>query len=147
MLYTAYVTVEDDTRVVVFPNLPGCQTQAEPDENLLATAQEALEGWLESHLAHGEAPPRPEFVSTRPILEADAEALAVPVSSRLAFALQVRWARQDTALTQTAFAARLGVTRQMVSQLESPDSNPTLETAERVAAALHRRVNVDLVPA
>jgi len=142
--YPALVTVEDDIHVVVFPSAPGCQTQAEPDEDVDAVAQEALEGWLEAEMARGGAPPRPKAPSAKQATAPGVDVRWIAVSPRLGLALQLRWARLDAALSQAQLAERLGVSRQLVSQLESPDANPTLETVERAAAALGRRVDATL---
>ena len=140
----------DGTQLIVFPTLPGCQTQADPGEDPLALAEDALAGWLEAALAHGEAPPPPRAPTAeerRAATEDEAGwgPLTVPVAPRLAAALALRWARHDAGLSQGQLAERLGVSRQLVSQLESPDANPTLETLERAAAALGRRLDLAFV--
>jgi predicted RNase H-like HicB family nuclease len=45
--------------LIDFPDCPGCQTFGDTREEALAMAAEALEGWLQTHLEHGEFPPRP----------------------------------------------------------------------------------------
>jgi len=47
MEYPAVLTTEGPRTLAAFPDCPGCQTFAEADEDILARAQEALEGWLE----------------------------------------------------------------------------------------------------
>ena len=63
---------------------------------------------------------------------------------RRAVRLQLRWARQSLGLTQAALAKKVGVTRQQIALLEAPDSDVTLRTLERVAAAMNLRLKVEL---
>lgn len=152
MTYEALCYTEaDGTRVVVFPTCPGCQTQADPGEDVDAMAAEALAGWLEVQLEHGASPPEPRRATRaerHAVTDGDAgwTRREVPVAPRLAAALALRWARRAHGLSQGQLADRLGVSRQFVSQLESPDANPTLETLERAAAALGRRLALTLTP-
>lgn len=74
------------------------------------------------------------------------DTVAVPVSPILAVRLQLRWARQDLGLTQAQLAERVGVTRQQIGLLESPDANVTLRTLERVARAMGLRLDIQLSP-
>lgn len=116
-----------------FPDCPGCQTFVEAGEDLQSAAAEALQGWLESVLAEGEAPPRPSRRARKP---SGGRVMAVPVPQRLALTLMLRWARQDAGLSQAELARRLGVSQQAVAKVEHPDANPTVDTLLRVAAAL-----------
>ncbi len=125
-----------------FPDCPGCQTFAEPGEDARALAQEALTGWLEVGLEDGEAPPQP---SAKVRVPASGELAYIPVPLPLAFALSVRWARQDAGLTQAQFARRMGVTQQQAAKLESPGVNPTFQTVGKVARALGATVEVTVV--
>lgn len=60
--------------------------------------------------------------------------------------LLLRRERANAGLTQTELARRAGVTQQAIAKLEHPNANPTIETLERVAAALHIRVEVAFRP-
>ncbi|HMA94680.1 MAG TPA: type II toxin-antitoxin system HicB family antitoxin [Polyangiaceae bacterium] len=120
--------------LVAFPDCPGCQTFGETKEEAIIAAQEALEGWLEAHLATGRIAPSPKAQRGTPIA----------VNSTLAIVLQLRWARAAQGLSQTAVAKRAGVSQQAIAKLEHPDGNPTLATLERVASALGLRLNVQL---
>ncbi|MHB1224705.1 MAG: helix-turn-helix domain-containing protein [Gemmatimonadaceae bacterium] len=144
MEYIAIITREGRHTLATFPDAPGCQTFAEPGEAIAAEAREALEGWLASGLAHGEAPPRP---SARVHKAAGKGVLPVRISPALAVRLQIRWARADEGISQGQLAKRVGVTRQAISQLESPDANLRLSTLEKVAGALGMALDIELVPA
>jgi len=62
----------------------------------------------------------------------------------LAVRLQMRWARLKQGWSQSELARRVGVTRQQISLLESPDSNLTLGTLEKVASALNLDLEIEL---
>jgi predicted RNase H-like HicB family nuclease len=53
------VSLKVGDQVLRFPDCPGCQTFAEPGEDVESVAREALEGWLAVNLEDGKAPPKP----------------------------------------------------------------------------------------
>jgi DNA-binding XRE family transcriptional regulator/predicted RNase H-like HicB family nuclease len=140
MQYTAFLTKEGRNTLLDFPGCPGCQTFAEPGENIRARAQEALAGWLEAHLVAGQVPPEPKRIPRRTA----ARSIEVPVPAKLAVKLQLRWARKRAGLTQAELGRRAGLSQPAVARLEDPDYNPTLDMLERVAAALGSRLEVML---
>jgi len=147
MHYTAMVSREGEHTLAEFVDAPGCQTFAEPGEDVDALAADALAGWLEVHLEDGEAPPRPVAVPAFPAhAPAGAALRAVRVPAALAVRLELRWARQEAGLSQGEMAARVGVSRQAYHQLERPGANLRLSTLEKVAAALGRELVVALRP-
>lgn len=143
MIYHALVTREGKRHLVSFPDCPGCQTFGTTRAGALAMAADALQGWLEAHLAAGDAPPSP---SPRRNSRARPTLVSVPVPVILAVRLQLRWARQELGLTQAELAKRVGVSRQQIALLESPDANVTLKTLERVAFAMGLRLEIQLQP-
>ena len=62
--------------------------------------------------------------------------LWVPVEPKLAVKLELRWMREDLGLTQAELAKLAGVSQPAIAQLESPDSNPTIDTLNRAARAM-----------
>lgn len=140
MHYVAVLKREGANMLVSFPDCPGCQTFGRTRERALSNAREALEGWLETHLVAGDAPPEPPMTASRPA----GHRVPVTISPILAVRLQLRWARQSLGLTQAALAKRVGVTRQQIALLEAPDSNVTLRTLDRVASAMNLRLEVEL---
>jgi DNA-binding XRE family transcriptional regulator/predicted RNase H-like HicB family nuclease len=141
MQYVARLTKEGRRTLIEFPDCPGCQTFAEANEDILENAREALEGWLEARLVHGDAPSQPRARAVR-----DRRWLPVRVDPTLAVRLQLRWARQAAGISQAELARRVGVTRQAISLLESPDANLTLSTLVKVAQALGMELEIELQP-
>ena len=136
MRYHAEVTREGRSWTAVFLDAPGCATCASSRRAVLLAAREALEGWLEAHLVDGRSPPQP---TGRP------SGVAVAVDPQLAVAVQLRWARQASGLTQAQLARRVGVSQQQVAKLERPGANPSIATLRKVADALGVRLELDLV--
>lgn len=134
MEYRARLTKEGSNWLVEFQDCPGCQTFGASKVEALRMGQDAVEGWLESHLSAGLVPPRPKSKRGTPIT----------ISPKIAVILQLRWARAEQNLTQADVAKRAGVTQQAIAKLEHPDGNPTLATLEKVAAAFGLRLDVQL---
>ncbi|MFZ4617264.1 MAG: helix-turn-helix domain-containing protein [Rectinemataceae bacterium] len=121
----------------VFPDLPGCLTEGETVDEALAMAAEALNGCLESDVAHGF--PLPD-AATGP-----GEGLyPVAVEPHILVAWELRKLRGD--LSQSEIASRLGIPYQSYQRLENPaKSNPTVKTLQKVARAFGKRVEINLV--
>jgi predicted RNase H-like HicB family nuclease/DNA-binding XRE family transcriptional regulator len=142
--YVAHIYREGKRWLAEFPDAPGCQTFANSKEELRAAAKEALEGWLEAHLASGQSPSRPQVRATAP---SSKELWLVRVDPGLSVAVQIRWARLDLGLTQAQLAKRAKVTQQQIAKLEDPDENPTIKTLAKVSDALGVMVDVSFVSA
>jgi len=140
MHYTAVVTKDGRQTLAEFPGCPGCQTFADPGQDIGERASEALLGWLEAHLASGQAPPEPKTVRRK----GHGRRIEVAVPAKLAVKLALRWARKRARLTQAELARRVGMSQPAIARLEHPDYNPTLDLLERVAQALGTRLEVDL---
>lgn len=140
MEYWARVAPEGDRFLIDFPAAPGCQTFAEAGEDVYAVASEAIEGWLEAHLVEGDAPPKPP--NGRP--EVQGMAMPVHIAPTLGVRLALRWTRQALGLSQADLARKVGVTRQQISLIESPEANLTLSTIEKVATGLGLQLDIEL---
>ena len=140
MQYAAVLTKEGRNTLVDFPACPGCQTFAEPGEDVGKRAAEALAGWLEAHLVGGQVPPESRRIRRRTA----GRSIQVAVPAKLAVKLELRWARKRAGLTQAELARRAGLSQPAVARLEDPDYNPTIDMLERVAAALGARLEVAL---
>jgi len=137
MRYPAVVTKESKNLLAHFPTCPGCQTFAPPSRDIEHEAKEALELWLESNLQERMLPPRPP----RSFKAAKGTVLWVPVEPKLGVKLELRWMRDDLGLTQAELAKLAGVSQPAIAQLESPDSNPTIDTLSRVARAMGAQID------
>jgi DNA-binding XRE family transcriptional regulator/predicted RNase H-like HicB family nuclease len=145
MQYPAYVRRERDRRLVTFPDCPGCETFAEPEEDLYAVAHEALETWLEGVLAARDVPPLPGMIEHESGRRRD-RLMMVTVGPLLSARVQIRNRREEFGISQQQLAATVGVSQQAIAKIESPDANVRLETLERVAAALALDVDLNLIP-
>jgi len=141
MRYVARLTKEGRRTLIEFPDCPGCLTFADAGEDVRAVAREALEGWLEAQLLHGDAPRQPRSRAGN-----GKSRLPIRVNPALAVRLQLRWARLKIGVSQAELAKRVGVTRQAISLLESPDANLTLSTLAKVAKALGMELEIELQP-
>ncbi|MEZ4457238.1 MAG: helix-turn-helix transcriptional regulator [Gemmatimonadales bacterium] len=144
MRYLAIVRREGRYETAEFPDCPGCQTFAEAPDDLAVAAAEALAGWLETSLAHGDAPAPP---SRRYRKKRGDRLLWVEVPPKLTAAIEVRWARTEAKLTQAGLGKLIGVSQQQVAKMERATANVSLDTLQRVAHALGRTVRVELVRA
>ena len=140
MRYAAIISKEGSATLAEFPDAPGCQTFADPGQSIAAEAADALIGWLEASLVGREVAPRPRTRAPK------GKVLWVDVPAHLAVKLSLRWARTEAGLTQAQLAKRSGVSQQAIAKLEHPDANPTIETLEKVAAALGARVEIEFRP-
>ena len=68
------------------------------------------------------------------------------IDPTLALRLTLRCARQARGLSQGQLAKLTGVSRQQISLLEAPDTNPTLTTLQKVAEALGMDLQISLTP-
>jgi predicted RNase H-like HicB family nuclease len=89
MFYKAKVTRENQYWLAEFPDCPGCQTFAESEDELQSMAAEALNGWLEVSLEHGDVPCAPQSY-------AGSDFMRVDIHPDLAVRLQIRLARHET---------------------------------------------------
>ena len=138
MRYPAVVTKEGKNVLADFPTCPGCHTFAPLGHNIEHEAKEALELWLESHLQERMLPTRPPRTLKAP---RKGTLLWVPVEPKLAVKLELRWMREDLGLTQAELAKLAGVSQPAIAQLESPDSNPTIDTLNRLASAMGAQID------
>ena len=139
MQYPAIVIRQGRVFLIEFPDCPGCQTFARDEAEIDARAGDALEGWLEVNLEDGEAPPQP---SARRRGVRGGAVRKIPVSSQLAAAIEIRWARQAANLSQSELGKRIGVSQQAIAKLERGGGNLSLDTLDKVARGLGRGVEL-----
>lgn len=132
MEYVGIVEREKKYFCVSFPQAPGCATFGESHAEMVAMAQEALEGWLESWLVTGDVPPEPKPMQIRK----NQHAIIVRVPAKLATAIAIRRARDIAGITQADLAKRLKTTQPRIAKLESGGANPSVETLADVLGAM-----------
>jgi antitoxin HicB len=137
MQYLAKLTREGRHWLVSFPDCPGCQTFGSTKDEALALAADALDGWLETELDAGEVPPRPR---------AHRGGVPIDVRAGLDVAIQIRWLRDQLALTQAELAKRVGVSQQQIAKLERASSNPTIRTLVELTDKVGGRVVIEVAP-
>lgn len=138
MQYPAIITKEGVFTLAEFPDCEGCQTFVRKGESIEESAREALEGWIEANLGRDRTPNRPGTVA----IPVKAEILQVSIPLALEFRLDLRWLREAYGVTQAAFGQKLGMTQQQYARLESAQSNPTLQTVERISKATGLQVRL-----
>lgn len=60
--------------------------------------------------------------------------------------IQIARAREAKHMNQTQLAAKAGMNASKISRIENSTQNLTLHTLNRIAEALDRKVNIELVP-
>ncbi len=134
MVYYCRLEPEISVFNVVFPDVPNAITFGHTVEEALANAKEALDGVLESDIAHG-----------FPLPEAKAHQAAgyypVEAAPHIIVAWEIRKLRGER--TQSEIAAKLGFSYQAYQRLENPSKgNPTIKTLERIARVLGKRLEI-----
>ena len=136
MFYPAIVTPDDGAFIVTFPDAPGCVTQVERVDEVMAMATEALAGWLDATLDAGDvvSPPRAKRRAPR-----GSRGILVPVvPTAIAVRVLLRRARAEQGMTLEDLAERIGISVQMVRRLERSGANPTQETLDRLVSAVNK---------
>lgn len=114
--------------VVRFPDMTNVITFGFTHEHALEMAKDALEGVLECDIEHNHEIPQPKFKGGEPI----------EVSPRIAFALELRWARAGQ--TAEEVAEKCGMTTQQYERLENPrKTNPSLKTIITLQSVFGRK--------
>ena len=145
MYYTAIIWLESNNAYsVMFPDLPGCFSMGDTLNEARINAKEALNLYLEDTPIR--AFDRPKAVDNPDgfsgFESSYTEVFPVEVDKNIAFALKLRWQRENHGLTQTEMAGRLGVRLSAYQRLENPGkSNATLKTIQQ----LEKVINEELV--
>jgi antitoxin HicB len=133
MVYHCTIVKDGNMFIAQFPDMTNVVTDGFSHDEALAMAKEALDGCLESDVAHGRDIPKPSFKTGHP----------VTVANHIAVALQLRELRGS--MSQTDVAKKLGLSYQAYQRLENPrKSNPTVKTLERIAHVFGRELNVQI---
>lgn len=120
---------------VTFPDIPEAITEGDDREAALFNAAEALTLALEQRIEDGE---------TIPAASKHAGGTWVEPAASVQAAALVRTVREDQGKTLADLARALDTSWPSAQRLESPTANPTLRQLERAAAALGKRLVVEL---
>jgi antitoxin HicB len=120
---------------VTFPDLPEAITEGRDRDEALFNAAEVLTLCLEQRMDDGEPIPEVRRVKGGAWIEPQASVQA---------ALLVRRAREAQGRTLAELARALDTSWPAAQRLEKPGANPTLRQLERAAAALGKRLVIEL---
>ena len=126
--YTAEVQ-EDGKLLVQFIDLEEAFTEGDTPEEAAFNAAEVLSLVIDQRLA-----------DEKPIPEPSSGALVAYPAARVQAALLLRNARAESGRTLADLARMLDTSWPAAQKLESPHNNPTLKQLERAAAALGKRL-------
>jgi len=65
--------------------------------------------------------------------------------ARLKFAYQMMQLRKEKKLSQKELAKRLGTTQSVIARMETGQQNFTVDTLQKIAEALRRKLRIELV--
>lgn len=120
---------------VTFPDIPEVVTEGDDRDSALFNAAEALTLALEQRLEDGDSLPAPTRRKGATWIE--------PAAAVQAAAL-VKQAREGQGKSLADLARALNTSWPSAQRLETPTANPTLRQLERAAAALGKRLVVEL---
>jgi predicted RNase H-like HicB family nuclease/DNA-binding XRE family transcriptional regulator len=138
-----YKDKESGTIGVKFPEHPGVITYGRDYGEALKMAREALSAALEADFERGF-----ELVPTKkPKLKRGEKTFLVRLPPDIWMAYLLRYWRERAGLTQKQLASELGISYQAYQRMERPGrSNVTIQTLERIAEALDRKLVLEIRP-
>jgi antitoxin HicB len=122
-----------------FPDLPGCITEGDSEEEVLAMAKDALSGWLAVRFERNFAIPEAKVLKGKNVRW-------VGPNPDVGIPLMIRKIRKELGLSQKEVAHRLHIAYQSYQAWENPKiANPTLKQLSKLADAVGKKLTVDLV--
>src|SRR4030066_386038 len=121
-----------------FPDLPGCVTEGDTEEELLEMAKDALSGWLAVRFERNFAIPEAKPLKGRNVRW-------VEPSPDVSIPLMIRKIRNELGLSQKEVADRLRITYQTYQAWENPKvANPTLKQLSKLADAVGKKLIIEM---
>lgn len=112
--------------LVEFPDLPGCLTYGNTEEEALFNAKEALTGYLESIDSRSMVIPDPSTIKGKNVKY-------IFPNKNVSFAIWLKKNREKSGLSQKDIAEKLKIAYQTYQRFENPEkANPTLKTIIRL---------------
>jgi predicted RNase H-like HicB family nuclease/DNA-binding XRE family transcriptional regulator len=127
MIYHFNIHEEDNGFWAECVELPGCKTQAETYDGLIAACEESLNLFLEEPKDSKVVFPLPNE-----LLENDSSLLGIAVEPEIALAVLLRFYRFNSRLTQKQVAEMLGMKNIYSYQRLEKRSNPNLTTIKKI---------------
>ncbi|EOQ98274.1 hypothetical protein LEP1GSC195_1448 [Leptospira wolbachii serovar Codice str. CDC] len=134
--YPAIIKYSSKDKVfnVEFPDLPGCFTFGENENEAILNAQEALTGYLESIDSRKLNIPEPSKLKGKDIK-------FITPEKNVSFAIWLKKSREKQGLSQKQIAQKLNIAYQTYQKFEDPHkSNPTLKTIIRLEEVFHENL-------
>ena len=122
--------------VVTFGDIPEAITQGETIAEALAEAADALEEAVAGRIRRGDAIPEPSPAADRP---------TVPVPAQTAAKAALYLALQETGISKSELAARLGCNEKEVRRLLDPRHPSKLPRIQKALAVLGKGLSVRLI--
>lgn len=121
-----------------FPDLPGCVTQGETEQEVMAMAKDALSGWLAVSFERNFSIPEAKTVKGKNIRWVEPRAdVSIP--------LMIRKIRNELGLSQKEIARRLHITYQSYQAWENPKiANPTIKQLSKLADAVGKKLIIEM---
>jgi antitoxin HicB len=122
-----------------FPDLPGCITEGESEEEVLSMAKDALSGWLAVRFERNFTIPEARQLKGKNIRW-------VEPTPDVGIPLMIRKIRKDLGLSQKEVAHRLHIAYQSYQAWENPNTaNPTLKQLSKLAVAVGKKLTIEMV--
>ncbi|MBE0605679.1 MAG: type II toxin-antitoxin system HicB family antitoxin [Deltaproteobacteria bacterium] len=122
-----------------FPDLPGCITEGDSEEEVLSMAKDALSGWLAVRFERNFSIPEARPLKGKSIRW-------VEPNPDVGIPLMIRKIRNDLGLSQKEVAHRLHIAYQSYQAWENPNiANPTLKQLSKLAGAVGKKLVIDMV--
>jgi antitoxin HicB len=127
--------------LVRFPEHPNINTFGRDFEHAKEMAAEALSTGLDADFERGFCLP----AARKPRVSRGERAVFIPLDPEVRTAYLLREWRKRAGLSQKEIARKMGVTYQAYQRMERPGrSNLTVATLDRIAAALNRRLAIEM---
>ncbi len=122
-----------------FPDLPGCITEGDSEEEVLAMAKDALSGWLAVRFERNFSIPEARILKGKNVRW-------VEPNPDVGIPLMIRKIRKELGMSQKEVAHRLHIAYQSYQAWENPKiANPTLKQLSKLADAVGKKLTIDMV--
>ena len=122
-----------------FPDLPGCITEGDSEEEVLLMAKDALSGWLAVRFERNFSIPEARILKGKNIRW-------VEPTPDVGIPLMIRKIRNELGLSQKEVAKRLQIAYQTYQAWENPKvANPTLKQLSKLASAVGKKLTIEMV--